>query len=448
MAVAERELLQHALPTEQLQRQEGKLSDERVGNLLCAFGNHESKALTLSLMRPRRVYRSGKLSNMLIELQGDNPGWMIADQTVFSYFINSFQPNELVTLQREDGERVVFGFGITEYGNTIGIPLAGLLLDFSLRYREVALQNLLGTTNSSGDKSSPTARLQIFREIARANGIQLREADIVEALGEEYAYVGTHLRSLRDHSVLNYETPQPGEPISLYRFLPETPKREPRPYPRKTWRMKEVTTTILDICKSRQHEFLTIQEVGQAFLERRLGYEGVNLSQLHYLVSAVLSDLTSQGFLAQGKFHVHKHSQISTTKDQRDAIEDFIHLIDRFQKQDKVFLREGREKAETILRDPEKVSFLMRKAHGASRRANAHPQEDTKAHILDLVQRYPGITNRQLQVALQERGIRLGRNRVQRFSGLLWKEAKIEAQSKKTVLRFYPSQAPISAHIP
>lgn len=419
-----------------------KLSDEETGRYLGAVGNHEAKALTIVLMHPRRVYRPRELQQTLLELQGDKISWEIHNKTVYLYFINSFLPAEFVSISYERNQNRFFAFELTEYGRKLGVPLAGHLLDFSLRHKDHALQDFLGATNSSGEKHAPTTRLQILRELAGARGRKLREADIAKALGEEYGYIGTHLRSLNNHSVLTYEVPSPGEPISLYRFLPDTPKDDPKPYPRETWRMKEVTEIILDICRDRPHEFLTIQDVGRVFFERYPDSRKMNPLPFYYLVSAVLSYLSEQGYLTREKFHLDKHSEISTSEKQQEAIEDFVDLIDHFQSQESGFLKDGIEKGRELVRDPEKVSFLMRKAHEASPSANKRSQEESKEEILALLGDNRDMTNREIYETLREKGGHLGINRVQYYTRTLLEEGRIQKEEKNGgVYRFHQTAA-------
>src|SRR3990167_4100505 len=175
-----------------------KLTDEQMGNLLAAFGNNESKAATLLLMRSETIYTMYDIHKSFMSSQGENPGWGINYAVPFSYCQNSLAPIGLVAKETIDETQEAYGYVITDYGETMGKPLAGLLLDFSKRYSDNSLVDLFGGTASkySGGgedienkdehkKRSPLTRYKIYYELATATSFPMQTERLAEAVGED-----------------------------------------------------------------------------------------------------------------------------------------------------------------------------------------------------------------------------------------------------------------------
>lgn len=113
---------------------EEQLSDEQLGNLLAAVGNHEAKAVTFLVMRSETTYTAEDIHKAVIEAQGTLPGWRIHHQSAFKYCERSLSPIGLVAKEVVDPNLNTYGYARTEYGERIGVSLAGLLLDFSRKY--------------------------------------------------------------------------------------------------------------------------------------------------------------------------------------------------------------------------------------------------------------------------------------------------------------------------
>src|SRR3989344_5311749 len=126
-----------------------KLSDEELGNLISAVGNHEAKAITLGLMLPGNTYSAYQLYKGIIGLQGEDMGWNISDRVPFGYCQSTLYPIGLVAQELIDPDLKTVGFMKTSRGRNEGDALAGLTLDFSLRYPEFSLQDFFGNTASS-----------------------------------------------------------------------------------------------------------------------------------------------------------------------------------------------------------------------------------------------------------------------------------------------------------
>ena len=126
---------------------------EQIGNLISAIGNHEAKALTLLAMKDGAIYNKHELSARIRELQGRNPIWRQSYSLPFDYCAHSLSPIGLVTREILSPNLSAYGYQISEYGRRVGIPFAGLLLDFSDQ-NNISLERLFASTASSSENLS------------------------------------------------------------------------------------------------------------------------------------------------------------------------------------------------------------------------------------------------------------------------------------------------------
>jgi len=111
-----------------------------------------------------------------------------------------------------------------------------------------------------------------------------------------------------------------------------------------------------------------------------------------------------QGYTKKGKFAYNNQSEISLSNKQYDILVDLVKLLDNFSNLDEAFLEEGCTLARDIISSPEAFSLLMKKAHDASPSANKIEKAITAQRILNIIDSIPGITAREIQALLEERG--------------------------------------------
>lgn len=186
-----------------------ELSLEELGNLLSAVGNNEAKAVTLLVMRSGVIYTRPDLFRTVVETQGSLPGWVFNMSLPFDYCEYSLAPIGFVTKEVLDPNLGTYGYIKTDRGEKLGMPLVGLLLKFSQKYPGHALVDFFASTVSSTSKSqeiatvtgettefrkrSPVFNLKIFRGLISAPDLPIREADLMQRIGESHhSIVGEH----------------------------------------------------------------------------------------------------------------------------------------------------------------------------------------------------------------------------------------------------------------
>ncbi len=181
---------------EQSKRKE-RISDDRFGAILSAIGNSELKAGLIAAMQASTLYSSDSLHRLIVRAQGENAGWVMNKNVPFQFCRTTFTPIGLVTKEVvQYSEADTIRYRLSNDGNTLGKPLAGLLLDFSQKRTE-SLYDYFGSTNDpkgqaevehqehTHDEStllsqrSPQKRYAIFYELTTAER-PLRITDIIE----------------------------------------------------------------------------------------------------------------------------------------------------------------------------------------------------------------------------------------------------------------------------
>ncbi len=439
-----------ALKFPEIQKTKEKLSDERLGNLVSAVGNHEAKAITLILMRDGNTYNSGNLYNALINSQGEKRGWITNKNLPFTYCSFSLSPIGLVAKEIINPDLSTYGFAITKEGQEMGIPLAGLLLDFSERHN-TSLNKLFGSTVSRSPvqntqegiefkKRSPTNAVKVLYEIVTSPHLPIRETDIARETGITEKYIQVYLERLAESGLIQYKQKKANESYSLYKLSPNTPKEE-QPPPFKS--QKTLTNLIFNIFKENPDRRLTSANIYN-LLPPEIKEKWKKQEWTTHSISSILAYLARNKYLDIENFHYGKVSEIDITDDQRTILTELIEIIDKFQNQDREILEKGKKLATQIISNPQRVSNLLRRAKEASGNANRSPVEETVKDIFSILYSHPeGLTNRQIRDTLEQHGKNLVLPRIAHLTHSLEKQDLIKVIKEGSVKKLFSKQPQI-----
>lgn len=433
-----------------------KLSDEEMGNLLSAVGNHEAKAITLILMRNGNIYDRTGLYREVMNAQGENKGWGKMHRGIpFQYCHDSLAPIGLVAKETLNPDFSTYGYQIIPKGKELGVPLAGLLLDFSERHN-ISLHLLFGSTQSrykvknmqtEGDnddteskKRSPPTALKILYELITSPSLPIREVDLGKGIGESQAVLYAHLVRLSKLGLIEYNTRKAGIPYISYKLSTTVPEGELPIY----GTYPTLTKLVLDVIKSHPDQYLTSENVYN-LLPKEQRERRENEKVFRKQLSNVLSFLNKHGYVNIEKFSYEKQSEVNLTDEQRVALTELLEIMYRFQNQDEELLEKGKRLTEKIIINPERVSDFLKRAREASNNANQSPFEETQTDILSIILSHPGITNKGIQKLLEEKGKKLGISGITNLSSSLIKNASIKVKSQGNLNRFYSNNETSSA---
>ncbi len=413
--------------------QKERLSEEKLGGLLAAIGNHEGKALLLASMKKNRIYTRWDVHTLMMENQGDQKGWVLNEPVTFGWCKDSLHPIGLVALEVIDQDLNTLGYMKTDYGDKEGTALAGHLLAFSEKHPEISLYKLFGSTSSSSKKNTseiknlndlakkraPLTRLRILNELTTSNN-PLREADIAAKLHERYPEeyekqkidesIQSHIRQLAKAGIITYDATTGNESSSSYSLSLEHPNEQPPPY--RTH--KTLTNQVYALLKENPNKSFAIDEFCKELSKRHPQLEQTSERNLQRWTSSVLSHLAREGYSLRGKFDNKNRSEISLTDSQRGIIVDLQRIGDNFSELDERYLEEGRRLAYEITSDSSRTSALMEKAKIASPQANKTDRNETAQLIAPIIESKP-CTIREIQQELEKKGKKLTPNTLKKI---------------------------------
>lgn len=407
-------------------RRKERLSDDEMGNLISAVGNHEAKAITLGMMESNVVYSAGDISRRLTQVQ-EGKGWNIDRTVMFGYLGKSLCPIGLVANEVINPDLSRFGYIKTDYGKQQGDALAGILLDFSLRHPEISLFDVFGSTQSRSKpqetsniefrKRAPITRLKLFWELITRD-LPVRVVDIMNALDDPGSTVTAHLVDLSETGILSFESQPKGQPVVYYSLSDEQPLYDPKPYAGE----KSKTDFALKLLRKHPDKEWTLEEVEKEYLN----FSGENIldkSAASYRgrFSWILSNLVRDKYAKRGKFVPReKQSEINLNEGQKNMLFDLVYALDRFQDQDPEVVQFGLRRLKEIMADPDKISILTRKAREHSPYSNSTDIEELSSNISQFIRLNPGCTIHEVRNHLLHSGIRIQKQRVgQAIKGLV-----------------------------
>ena len=381
-----------------------RLSDDELGNLLAAIGNHENKALLSVAMRPDVAYSRSDLQSLFNNIQGAEPIWRVSDSIPFSYCLHSLAPIGLVAKEIIDTERGTIGFMKTGYGGTTGDALAGHLLDYSLKHPSVSLQELFGRTSTSSAEGvrSPVGRIAIFGELLTQE-LPVRVSDLQGK--DDYSIISAHVHSLARDGLLELENRSFSDPIMIFGLgnasLVELPLR-----PNKSVLPSDIRNVLASRLLPGDPELtVTTHQIIAELVKANSEYTAYEASgKLIRQVNQTMRFFIKQGAVKQvGQFTQTSRSIINLNTEQTTAMEDCLSLIYSFQDADPEFLKLGRLRAATILSDPVAVRILVAKARQASPFANRKSEDERGDLISSILTTTPDATVKQIEEGLIER---------------------------------------------
>lgn len=409
-------------PIRGIKEQKERLSDEELGNLLAAIGNHEAKAVTLLVMRPGEIYTRGELFKELSRAQGKDKGWKIHSDTLFSYCEDSLAPIGLVAKEALNPDLSTYGYSKTEYGKEIGDLLAGLLLDFSLRHPDISLIDIFGQTMSRAKESTisstlqfkkraPIARLNIFRALLQVQHLPITETGLLKMFPGLNIFTNvrgkhllSYLRPLSEKGILSFRTIDKN-PRSLYRLAALVPEEDPPPYYNSQgYPHIRLTRLVWRTVRNNPEKLWSREEIAQHLTEEHTDLARNQRKGLASNISVILVHLHKEGYLGNLSL---PQSEISINDTQRGILSDLLTLLDKVQNRDKEVLETGKKLADRLKVNPGIIAELLRKAREHSAHARQQSTSETVKNIKTILSKYPNSTAKEITKYLNED---LGRN--------------------------------------
>jgi hypothetical protein len=420
-----------------------KLSSEQMGNLISAVGNSEAKAITLISMMDGAIYGNGDSYRKILNIQGKQLGWQIGKSLAFKYCSGSLEPVGLVTMETINQSLSAYGYMITEEGKESGVPLSGLLLDFSEKHN-VPLSLLFGNSGSNSELRSgksadgkeikyrdrtPMTTLKILNRIYKSQ-VPVREVDLLNEFRDN-KHIFNDLIRLKNLGLIQYDATEVNKPYAKYKLTNIDAGRKLPIYRRHL----TLTKSVFDILQNHPDQYLTSQEMYALLPEKQMGTWNAKVAQNE--ISGVLSFLAKCSFAEIEKFSNNKQSDASVTEEQRLKLGELLEIIDKFQSHDEEILKKGHMLAREIIANPNRVSNFMRRAKEASSWASRSSPDEIKEKLISIVLSSPNITVKETRKFLQEKyEKKIGTARINQLYLELAKEGIVKITKEGRINRY------------
>ncbi len=385
-------------------QQREALTDVQLGDLLSAAGNHEGKALLIAAMEPGEIYTARQLNRRLLEIQGEQPGWEMSYRLPSAWCEKSLGPIGLVAEEVTDKENNSYGYTLAEYGEKIGKPFVGLLLDWSRRHPEISLNQLFGNTHVRRDNSkedqetdspqnrSPITRYKLLWELVTAD-LPVRNIDIATGVNKESGLIGKHLQGLAEEGVIEYTSIFKEDKQHLqYKFVQPIDTQALQ-----TLKERVLIRQVYDILSSDTDKTWTREDLANELVKNNLQNPINTITQR---VSIALGALKKLGALENIDLSFLNYSSVNMTQDQRNAIIELLETIDLFQKQDIETIKKGSELAQFFATQPKDASQLMAKVHDSLSSTNNLPPNVVIGMLTSIIESSPNLNISSIQKLL------------------------------------------------
>lgn len=343
--------------------------------------NHEAKLMVfMALSEQATALTAVQLHKRVTEPQKEYETWTPNTLGASLYCRQSLIPADTVSEEQIRLRRAeVRAYRLTDCGRNLAVPAAGFLLDWSLRYPEVSLQNLLGCTNSSGQVRAGETRVRILEgALVSPQGGKLSVRDLFadgvdtdwESVGykQERTRLSKAVNALATAGVLHWETVEFNDDRELLIVDPRMPEEvATHPNYEVAQALYEV---IADLDTDRQNKDSPLligynDAVVQTL--RKLSEKGLDVDPQKVrraVNNAYFSETMYKGITKADstRFNDGMLTRFRVNDEFRDGLEEFLCILGLLEDIDDRTYQEGLKLLRSIRQNPPQRAQIMRKA--------------------------------------------------------------------------------------
>ncbi len=183
--------------------------------LLSGVANHEAKLAVSAIIlhNPSVWFSASALHREVMGRQGEHYGWKMATRGPVGYCEASLAPIGLVARgQTADGPRQLTAYKANDERPDVvelGHAMSGALLDWSLEFPDISLQQILGVTAKKGPFRTPEVRYNLYRALVEHPRGDASVVNVVDSLGSRGIDTFTsyqNVEALTDKDILQAHT--------------------------------------------------------------------------------------------------------------------------------------------------------------------------------------------------------------------------------------------------
>lgn len=359
------------------------LNDEQLAELLTSFGNHELKAIQISVMQPDHWYGAPGLQSEMQAATGENAD--IGSVSLRKLYAQTFETHGMIVRGKEGR---FTKFALTDRGERVGKLFAGLVLGISEKY-DKPLEHIFGVSKGREERRAPSTRLAVVRALLEHD--TLTPTELEGLVGIHQDVIQLQAVSMAKDGVVQYDatdaTKSPVYRLPDPEFMPAgsaTTGREAVAYLREHGEAS--LKDIVDYCWERLPEEQKTQQTRRVYTRR------------------MRNNLNS--FVRNGKLEgVGKHTLnrfMSFSDEQREMWSDIVDQLDSFKQQDAAIIDKLNNDSADFMQDQTLVVNAAQRAVGASRMFAMRDRGDVARVIGPLIPKGQEITARELVGIVKE----------------------------------------------
>jgi len=405
---------------------------EDAATMISTVANNEAKALTFAAMAIRSgnvPLSNGQIHKLFLDIQGDdNKAWGdIGHAVPAQYARDTFEPIGAVAKSQIDTKQGIRDrFTVTRYGDRIGLAVTGMMLDLSLRYPQISLYEIFGTTSTKSPemRRSPFTRLEILRYLTQHNDV----SNSTIALGLELD------PSLITEQVYNLNKVGLVEVRSFERRASDKEILVPD--------IQKFAKILLHPNKGQLpdaiHNYISSQIAtgeGSIGIEDVIDYAKVlqpdtPVDRIRENIHLTIAGWEQSGAIqTRSEFSNRQRSFVRLNSENEQLVTELLSLTEAIMQGDQVKLDWGQARAHEILSDSKAVNTLLQKARESSPFKQRESLEEFQSRILAILTRGE-MTPSDLEKAAEANGKPTSKTSILRILRTLELDGRVKARSE------------------
>lgn len=397
--------------------------------ILGGVANHEAKLAVTALMahQPNTWFTSSSLFHEVMARQGDQPGWVMGRRGPIGYCEQSLEPVGLVAkgvVASGDGQLTAFKANDDEpHAVDMGHAMSGALLEWSLEFPDLSLQQTLGVTAKKGKFRTPEVRYRMYKALLDDFSQEISYTDIGNQLHEtgiDLHTVYANFTALTDSEILETHTLDAASDISLQIVNPN---------PNHTMQQSEqlrpeikLTYDALQTLWAAGKREITFHDFMSVATKLEPDIDVADLRSVWYSGASAKSEnmpglkLSTRTIKDRNKF-----SSVALNPDHDEAIMELVIRLDDVATGQPDVLEKYKDRANDILGSTGATAKIFAKAKEFSATAAGADEggEETEQRILSLFKELGSMTVKETTEQLGSNGRKLSRGSVVRYLNLL-----------------------------
>jgi len=366
--------------------------------LLAGVGNHEAKALFLLYLSENPVLLSSRqMAAGFKEFVGQDTDWLPGHASLMQYCEDSLEPiGSVVEEPTKNARGWARAYTISDYGQEVGVPAVGLLLDWSLRYPDVGLATVLGTSLSPSERRAAEARVELLTELLTADeaGIALAGAAHVRDRTNESRRTYNNYKKYLDAASNAAKTLEKAGIIrldSVYEantsmFTIDDPELEVRGGPPRGLVSLAIYDFIAEQNQAGRADFQYEDCLQYVLGKVKQADPNLDPAVIRRKVSTSLSTPGRiKGISRNETFNEGQNTKLFLEEAFRQPLQEICDIVLGLADKTPAFIERGRRAAASIIADPAAKKLLIEKAARFSSYVQSKPVKDTMRETLGLL---------------------------------------------------------------